>query len=36
MSNWEFLGEFEARIKNRKAIKDAREKPECVKLLGMR
>ena len=35
MKNWEFLGAFEARIKNHKAMKNAREKPEYVKLLGM-
>ena len=36
MKNSEFLGVFEARIKNREARKDSREKPEYVKLLGMR
>ena len=31
-----FLGDLGARIKNRKAMKDAREKPKSVKLLGLR
>ena len=30
MKNWLFLGDFEARMKNRKAIKDAGEKAEYV------
>ena len=34
MKNLPFLGDFEARIKNRKAIKDARDKTGLCKVVS--